>query len=48
MRDGQLVVPFWIKPDPNMSIEIEVTLGARRLASRGISPAVREARLSAV
>lgn len=48
VRDGQLVVPFWIKPDPNMSIEIEVTLGARRLACRGISPAVREARLSAV
>jgi len=48
VRDGQLVVPFWIKPDPNLSIEIEVTLGARTLACRGISPAVREARLRLV
>lgn len=46
MRDGQLIVPFWIKPDPNLSIEIEVNLGARRLAARGISPSVREARLT--
>ena len=48
LRDGQLVVPFWIKPDSDLSIEIEVTLGARRLACRGLSPAVREARLSTV
>jgi len=48
LRDGQLVVPFWIKPDPDLSIEIEVTLGAHRLACRGLSPAVREARLLAL
>jgi hypothetical protein len=48
IRDGQLVVPFWIKPDPDLSIEIEITVGARRLACRGLSPAVREARLSVV
>jgi hypothetical protein len=48
LRDGQLIVPFWVKPDPNSSIEVELTLGARRLACRGISPAVREARLSVV
>ena len=43
--DGRLTVPFWIKPDPGLSIEIEITLGNRRLACRGISPAVREAKL---
>ena len=48
IRDGQLVVPFWIKPDPDLSIEIDITIGARRLACRGLSPAVREARLSIV
>lgn len=47
-REGQLIVPFWIKPDPNLSIEIEVDLGARRLAARGISPAVHPARLRLV
>jgi hypothetical protein len=46
VRDGQLIVPFWIKPDPDISIEIELNVGARRLAARGISPAVREARLT--
>lgn len=48
VRDGQLIVLFWVKPNPNISIEIEITLGARRLACRGISPAVREARLSQI
>jgi len=48
VRDDQLIVPFWIKPDPNLSIEIEVNLGARRLAARGISPAVRDAKLRLV
>ncbi len=43
--DGRLTVPFWIKPNPGLSIEIEITLGTRRLACRGISPAVREAKL---
>jgi hypothetical protein len=45
VRDGQLIVPFWIKPDPNLSIDIEVTLGVKRLACRGISPAVCIAKL---
>jgi hypothetical protein len=48
LRDGQLIVPFWVKPHPNLSIEIEVNLGARRLACRGISPAVREAQLAPI
>jgi hypothetical protein len=48
LRDGQLIIPFWIKPDPDVSIEIEVALGSRKLACRGISPAVREARLQLV
>lgn len=48
VRDGQLLVPFWVKADPNLSIEIEITLGARRLVCRGISPAVRDALLSVV
>jgi hypothetical protein len=47
-RDEQLIILFWIKPKPNVSIEIEVNLGARRLVSRGISPAVREARLAPI
>ena len=46
--DDRLIVPFWIKPNPNLSIDIVITLGARRLACRGISPAVREARLAVV
>lgn len=48
VRDGQLIVPFWIKPDPDISIEIEIALGSGTLACRGISPAVREARLQLV
>lgn len=48
VRDDQLTVPFWIKTDPNLSIEIEVDLGARHLACRGISPVVRYARLQVV
>ena len=48
LRDRQLVVPFWIKPDPDVSIEIEITIGARRLACRGLSPAVRDAQLTVV
>lgn len=45
VHEGRLIVPFWIKPDPGLSIEIEISLGTKRLACRGISPAVREARL---
>jgi hypothetical protein len=47
-RDGQLTVPFWIKPDPNLTVEIEIQFGARRLVCRGLSPAVREAPLRIV
>ena len=45
VHEGRLTVPFWIKPDPGLSIEIEISIGNKRLACRGISPAVREARL---
>lgn len=41
-RDGQLIVPFWIKPDPNLTIEIEIQFGTRRLICKGLSPVVRE------
>jgi hypothetical protein len=39
-RNDQFVIPFWIKPDPNLAIEIEIAFGARRLVCKGISPAV--------
>jgi hypothetical protein len=39
-RDGQFVIPFWIKPDPNLAIEIEIAFGPRRLVCKGISPAI--------
>lgn len=48
LRDERLIVPFWINPDPNITIEIEIDLGARRLACRGISPTVHVASLDAV
>lgn len=47
-RDGQLTVPFWVKPDPNLTVEIEIQFGAKRLVCRGLSPAVREAPLRIV
>ena len=46
--DGQLTVPFWVKPDPKLSIEIEINWGGQQLVCRGISPTVREARLQLV
>jgi hypothetical protein len=48
LRDEQLIVLYWIKPKPNYSIDVVVRFGAQNLARRGISPAVREATLSAV
>jgi hypothetical protein len=47
-RDGQLTVPFWVKPDPNLTLEIEIQFGAQKLVCKGLSPAVREARLRIV
>lgn len=46
--DGQYVIPFWIKPDPNLAIEIEIAFGPRRLVCKGISPAICIARLSSL
>jgi hypothetical protein len=48
VQNGHLIVPFWLKPNPNQSIEIEIALGAQRLVSRGISPSVRNAPLTVV
>ncbi len=48
LQDGRLIVPFWIKPDPNITIEIEIDVGAQRLACRGISPTIRVASLDAI
>jgi hypothetical protein len=45
VRDGQLIVLFWIKPDPNLSIDIDVALGPRVLTCQGVSPIVRDASL---
>lgn len=46
VRDGQLIVLFWIKPDPNLSIDIELAIGPTVLTCQGISPIVRDARLT--
>ncbi len=46
--DEILIVPFWIKPGPDIAIDVEVTLGAKQLVCRGISPSVRQARLSVI
>lgn len=48
MQDARLIVPFWVKPTPSQTIEIEITLGSQRLVAQGISPTVREARLAVV
>lgn len=48
MRDEKLVVPFWIKPDPDMSIDIAIAIGSRRLVCKGISPAVCVASLDPI
>jgi hypothetical protein len=48
LQDERLIVPFWINPDPNITIGIEIDVGARCLACRGISPTVRVASLEAV
>jgi hypothetical protein len=46
--DNQLVVPFWIKPRPDMAIDIAIALGPRRLVCKGISPAVCVASLKSI
>jgi hypothetical protein len=49
VQDDRLVVPFWVKPSPAQTIEIEVDLGGgTRLVCKGISPAVRDANLTPV
>jgi hypothetical protein len=48
LQDERLIVPFWVNPDPNITIEIEIDVGLQRLACRGISPTVRVASLDAV
>jgi hypothetical protein len=45
VRDGQLIVLFWIKADPNLSIDIDVAIGPRVLTCQGVSPIVRDAPL---
>lgn len=45
VQNSQLVIPFWLKPNPNQSIDIEIVFGAQTLVRRGISPSVRDARL---
>jgi hypothetical protein len=46
LRDGQLIVLFWIKPDPGLSIDIELAIGPTVLTCQGISPIVRDAPLT--
>lgn len=48
LRGEQLLVAFWVKRQPNLSIDIEVVLGARRLVCPGVSPLENEARLRTV
>jgi hypothetical protein len=43
--EDRYLVPFWIKPDPNVSIEIEISHGAHRLVCRGVSPTIFNADL---
>jgi hypothetical protein len=42
------VIPFWIKTDPNIVIDIEIQVGHRQLISRGLSPSVCKVPLQAV
>jgi hypothetical protein len=44
--DNQYVISFWIKPDPNLAIEIEIDFGSGKLVCRGILPATCIATLS--
>ena len=39
-RGDQFVILFWIKPDPDLAIEIEIDFGPRRLVCKDVSPAV--------
>jgi hypothetical protein len=48
VRDGQLTVPFWINPDPNLAVEIQIQFGNTWLGCAGLSPIVREAPLKIV
>lgn len=46
--DDRYVVPFWIKPDPNLSIEIDISHGTHQLVCRDVSPAICIAELRKV
>jgi hypothetical protein len=48
LRDNQFVVLFWIKPDPNLAIDLEIRGGPRKLVCRGVAPAICDARLLAI
>ncbi len=48
LRDRQFVVPFWIKPDPNIAIDVEIAYGPRKLVCKGVAPAICDALLEAV
>ncbi len=43
---NQYVISFFIKPDPNLAIEIDIEFGPRRLVCKGILPATCTAILS--
>jgi hypothetical protein len=34
------VIAFWIKPDPDVSIEVDINYAGRQLVCRGVSPAI--------
>jgi hypothetical protein len=46
--DGQFVVPFWIKPDPDVVIDLEIKYGPRKLVCQGVSPTICIADLRSV
>jgi hypothetical protein len=48
IRLDQFMVLFWVKPDPNMEIEIEIPYDRQRLVCTGLSPAICVAQLTPV
>lgn len=39
-QNDEFIIPFWIKPNPSMAIEIEIAFGERTFVCKGISPSV--------
>jgi hypothetical protein len=39
-RGDQFMVPFWVKPDPDLTIDLEILYGGSRLVCKGVIPAV--------